>query len=75
MKKVFLSYAREDLEIAKKICNDLTDKGVNVWLDRNAPLLPGQNWVYAIRQAIDESSHFLALLSSNSVSKKRSGCC
>ncbi len=41
--KLFLSYAREDLEIAKKIYDDLTDKGVNVWLDDDA-LLPGQNW-------------------------------
>jgi hypothetical protein len=27
MKQVFLSYAREDLEIAQKIYDDLTDKG------------------------------------------------
>ncbi|MDM8556059.1 TIR domain-containing protein [Desulfococcaceae bacterium HSG7] len=69
MKKVFLSYARKDLKIAKKIYDDLTDKGVKVWLDKNE-LLPGQNWVYAIRQAIDDSSHFIALLSTNSVSKR-----
>ncbi len=68
MKKVFLSYAREDLKIAKKIYNDLADKGINVWLDDNA-LIPGQNWRYEITQAIKGSNYFLALLSSNSVSK------
>ena len=68
MKKVFLSYAREDLKIAKKIYNDLAGKGINVWLDDNA-LIPGQNWRYEITQAIRGSNYFLALLSSNSVSK------
>ena len=68
MKKVFLSYAREDLKTAQKIFKDLTDKGVNVWLDENE-LLPGENWKYAIRQAISESKYFMAVLSSNSVSK------
>jgi len=68
MKKVFLSYAREDLKIAKKIYNDLARKGINVWLDENA-LIPGQNWHYEITQAIKGSNYFLALLSSNSVSK------
>ncbi len=69
MKKVFLSYAREDLKIAKKIYDDLTDKGVNVWLDDDA-LLPGQNWRNEITKAIKGSNYFLAVLSSNSVSKK-----
>jgi len=69
MKKVFLSYARQDRSIAKKIFDDLVNKGIDVWLDEKA-LLPGQNWVYEITQAISDCNYFLAVLSSNSVSKK-----
>ena len=69
MSKVFLSYAREDSETALKLYNDLKNQGVDVWLDKEK-LIPGQNWKYAISQAIKESTHFLALFSSNSVSKR-----
>lgn len=67
--KVFLSYAREDINIAMHLFNDLRKAGVDVWFDRKS-LLPGQNWQTAIKQAIRERRFFLALLSSNSVSKK-----
>jgi hypothetical protein len=67
--KVFLSYAREDVEAARHLFNDLRNAGIDVWLDTKS-LLPGQNWKAAISQAIRESRFFLALLSSNSVSKK-----
>jgi hypothetical protein len=40
----------------------------NAWLDQEN-LLPGQNWKYEIRQAIQSSDIFIALLSSHSVSK------
>ena len=68
-KQVFISYAKEDSAVAKRIYNDLKGIGVNVWLD-SEDLLPGQNWKLTIRESIKESSYFLALLSSNSVSKK-----
>jgi hypothetical protein len=68
-KQVFISYAKEDSEIATKIYYDLKRAGVKAWLD-SKDLLPGQNWKLTIREAINESSYFLALLSSNSVSKK-----
>ena len=67
--RVFLSYAREDVDTATRLFNGLRKSGVDVWLDREV-LLPGQNWKAVIRQAIIESRFFLALLSNNSVSKK-----
>ncbi|MDM8555643.1 TIR domain-containing protein [Desulfococcaceae bacterium HSG7] len=69
MDKVFLSYAREDSEIALKLYSDLKKEGIDVWLDKEK-LIPGQNWKFAISQAIKESTHFLALFSSKSVSKR-----
>lgn len=69
MPKVFLSYAREDLALAKKVCDDLIAQGVQVWMDEN-DLLVGQNWRNEITRAIRESDYFMALLSSNSLSKR-----
>jgi hypothetical protein len=67
--KVFISYAREDLEIAKKLRNDLEKAGINTWLDKE-DLLPGQYWKTVIIREIKESSHFIALLSSKALSKE-----
>ncbi len=67
--KIFISHAEEDLKVAKKIYNDLKSAGLKPWLD-NKDILPGQNQKTAINQAIKNSSYFLALLSSNTVSKK-----
>ena len=69
MTMIFLSYAREDMEMAKRLHKDLTDRGLKVWMDKK-DLLPGQNWKIFISKAIKESSHFLALFSSHSVSKR-----
>lgn len=67
--KVFISYAREDIEAAKKVYASLKREKLEPWLDVES-LLPGQNWKETIVQAIKESSFFLALLSSNSVTKR-----
>jgi len=68
-KQVFISYAREDKEIARELYSDLKKIGLNPWLDIEN-LLGGHNWRSAINQAINESSYFIALLSSNSISKR-----
>ena len=65
----FISYAREDLTTATKLYEDLRTLGAEPWMDKR-DLLGGQNWRMAIRKAVRESSHFIAILSSNSVSKR-----
>ncbi|MCP4349450.1 MAG: toll/interleukin-1 receptor domain-containing protein [Desulfobacterales bacterium] len=67
--KVFISYAGEDYNIAKKLHDDLKKAGIEPWIDKEN-IVPGQNLNYVIRTAILGSSYFLALLSSNSVSKR-----
>lgn len=67
--KVFLSYAREDLSEATRLANQLAVLGIDVWLDV-LKLNPGDHWATKIENAIAASDFFLALLSSNSVSKK-----
>ncbi len=66
---IFISYAEEDLEIAEKLYHDLKNKGVNPWLDKE-DIIPGQKKNLAIDQAIKDSSYFLLLFSSDSLSKQ-----
>jgi len=67
--KAFIIYAKEDLEIALKIYNDLNSNGITPWLDKK-DLLGGQNWRINIDKAIQNCDYFIVLLSSNSISKK-----
>jgi hypothetical protein len=65
----FISYAREDRDIARRLYRDLSKCGSQPWLDIEN-LLGGQDWQRTISSAIRESSHFLALISHRSVSKR-----
>ncbi len=67
--KIFISYATEDYETAQKLYEDLKDSGLTPWMDRE-DLLPGQNWRLTITRVIRECKTFIALLSSNSLSKR-----
>ncbi len=69
MKKVFISYAREDIEVAERLYSDLKEAGLEPWMDEE-DLLPGQHWEMTVTDAIKDSSYFLALLSESSVSKR-----
>ncbi|MCP4106797.1 MAG: toll/interleukin-1 receptor domain-containing protein [Desulfobacteraceae bacterium] len=61
-KKVFISYAREDIEIAERLYSNLKDAGLEPWMDKE-DLLPGQEWDMTITKAIRESRFFVAVLS------------
>ena len=67
--QVFISYAREDITSAEKIYHYLKKEGIKSWMDV-FDIKPGQNWELEIYNAIRNSSFFLALLSSHSISKK-----
>ncbi len=67
--KIFISYAREDYETAKKLYNDLKTAGAEPWMDK-IDILPGQWWKTEISSAIRNCQYFLLLLSSTSVSKQ-----
>jgi hypothetical protein len=69
MSRVFISYAREDAAVANKLYQDLRNIGANPWLDTE-DLLPGQRWANAIKHVIRQSSHFIVLISKNSISKR-----
>lgn len=67
--KVFVSYAKEDYETAKKIYDFLLERGYDVWLDKEK-LLPGQDWNTEIRQSLRKSDFVILLLSNISVAKR-----
>lgn len=67
-RRVFISYARADSEVANRLYDDLKLSGMDPWLDTES-LLGGQDWKFAIKEAIRSSRYFIPLLSSNSVEK------
>jgi len=66
---VYISYATEDYEAAKRLYRDLKDAGLNPWLDKET-LLGGQKWHDEIKEAIKNSRYFIPILSSNSVERR-----
>ena len=66
---VFISYAREDTEAARRLYDDLKNAGLTPWLDKES-LVAGQNWKIAINKAIKKSRYFIPILSSNAVEKR-----
>lgn len=64
---VFLSYAKEDLQIAIKVYNGLKDRGLDVWFDE-AELRPGR-WKPKIKKAISHSKYFVICISTAALKK------
>ena len=69
MTQVFISYAREDVAIARRLRTDLKKAGIQTWLDED-DLLPGRDWKDEISKAIASCRYFIAILSENSTQKR-----
>jgi hypothetical protein len=67
--KIFISYAKEDADYARKLYRELKDAGASPWLDEE-DLFPGKRWEIEIEAQISESDYFIALISSRSVAKR-----
>ncbi len=67
--KIFISYGERDKTIANKLYHDLKNAGATPWMDTEN-ILPGKDWKIEITQAIKNSTYFLLLLSSESLSTK-----
>ena len=61
-KAVFLSYAREDADAAKRIAEALRSSGVAVWFDQSE-LRGGDAWDAKIRKQINDCALFLPIVS------------
>ena len=62
MKKIFISYVKENIEIVDRLYQELDSHGIQVWLDRN-DIDPGSRWKREIRQAIQQGAFFIACFS------------
>lgn len=65
MAQVFTSYSRRDTETVDTIVREMTQAGINVWLDR-ADIKAGSTWRVQIVEAIDTCAAFALMLSPNS---------
>ena len=52
-KHIYLSYCREDSDEVSRLRDDLIFAGESVWWDHD--ILPGQDWRFALRLAVQES--------------------
>jgi TolB-like protein len=67
-KAVFLSYASQDAEAARRICDALRAEGVEVWFDQSA-LRGGDAWDASIRRQIKDCALFVPVISANTQSR------
>ena len=61
---VFLSYASQDAEAARSICDALRSAGIEVWFDQSE-LRGGDAWDHKIRQQIHDCALFSPIISKN----------
>ncbi len=66
---VFLSYASQDAEAAKRIAESLRAAGIEVWFDQNE-LVGGDAWDAKIRQQIAECALFVPVISANTQARR-----
>src|SRR3954466_3925334 len=66
---VFLSYASQDAEAARKICDALRAAGVEVWFDQSE-LRGGDAWDAKIRKQIKECALFVPVISANTQARR-----
>lgn len=68
-KAVFLSYASQDAEPARRICEALRAGGIEVWFDQSE-LRGGDAWDSSIRRQIKTCALFIPLISRNTHSRE-----
>lgn len=67
--KVFLSHANEDKKIVRRISRDLTQSGIEVWIDETS-IKPGQSIGRQLEDGLAEADYLLVLLSTSAISSK-----
>src|SRR5215468_12578043 len=66
---VFLSYASQDADAARRICDALRAEGIEVWFDQSE-LRGGDVWDQKIRREIRDCALFIPVISANTVSRR-----
>ena len=66
---IFLSYAYQDADAARRICEALRAAGLEVWFDQSE-LRGGDAWDASIRKQIRECALFVPIISANTNSRE-----
>ena len=66
MSNIFISYSRNDLDIAEKIVSVLAESKLDTWIDWKS-IPKGEKFEHEIYQGIEGATVFLFLISPNSV--------
>jgi len=66
---IFLSYASQDVEAARNICEALRADGIEVWFDQSE-LRGGDAWDHKIRQQIRDCALFIPVISANTQARQ-----
>lgn len=66
---VFLSYASQDREVARRLFDALCAAGIEVWFDRSE-LRGGDAWDRKIRREVAECALFIPVISSNTAARR-----
>jgi hypothetical protein len=66
---VFLSYARSDRDLVKKIRHELSEAGWEVW-DPDQDILPGANWTVELKAALDSASALVVFISPEAMASR-----
>ena len=61
---IFLSYASQDADVARRICEAMRIAGLEVWFDQSE-LRGGDAWDAAIRKQIKECALFVPIITAN----------
>ena len=65
MSEIFISYARADVDFARRLATALEQAGAKVWLDvKDIPL--GANWSSAIQEGLDRATLMILILTPES---------
>jgi TIR domain-containing protein len=59
--KVFLTHARKDAALARKLAEQLSQSGLTVWIAEQQ-VWPGDNWAKKIGKALEDSEFMVILL-------------
>src|SRR3954470_4820863 len=68
-KAVFVSYASQDADAARRICETLRTAGVEVWFDQSE-LRGGDAWDAKIRKQIRECALFVPIISAHTQARR-----
>ena len=66
---IFLSYASQDADAARRICDALRAAGLEVWFDQSE-LRGGDAWDASIRKQIKECALFVPIISANTQARE-----